>query len=468
MRGLARTIVWTLSAAATLSAGVALAQPAPPAGSAASQPAPPQPPKLKFPLGDDAVVLELDQRYVNSVWGFSFRPPVNTQRAVDPDVPSRVNWFRVQDKTGALMWTLSVSRVSLEKAPDDQAKLAAALAAELGRQENFRVDKHQVARAAGMTVIHLRGRSGVRFQRQSWLQTAPKEYLAFRLGGPDEIADKLDKLMDLCLESVQLGESAGAARKQTLTAGAKFLDGLTADRVALSIRPEPQWFLLSYQGKKAGFTRVVETAKTLRSMEGYAVRSWSLIEIPKTPVRLNRRESFVSNDRKYERWRDQWQTGSGKTADNGAEDGMLHDGVLICDVDPGGGQKVLTYEYRLKAEAEYYLPHAVGWLLPRMLDLSKSGSCAFCTYAGARNVFEIRTVTVVGPADVTVGSNQVRATKVLDLPSDDAKPSTAYYSARGELLRLESPDGLVMEASDAAAVRKAYPKADAIVKALGL
>ena len=462
-----RTIVWTLSAAVALSASLAPGQAVLPGRVPASQPAGPQPPKLQFPLGEDAVVLELDQRYVNSVWGFSFQPPAKTQRGVDVENASRLNWMRFQDKTGALMWTLGVSRVSLDKAPDDLDKLAGALAKELVVQETFEVDKRQVGRAAGMKVIHLRGRNGVNPHRQSWLQTAPSQFLVFRIGGPDEIFARLDKVLDLSLESVKLIESGGAARKQTLSGGAKVLDQLTADRVAMAIRPEPQWFLLWHQGKKAGFMRVVEAAKTLRGMDGYAVRSWSLVELPKAPVRLNRRESFVSSDRKYERWRDQWQVGSGKTADNGAEDGMLHDNVLVCDIDPGGGQKVRSAEFHLKAEAEYYLPHVLGSLLPRLLDLSKSGSYAFSAYSGSRG-FDIRTVTVVGPVSITLGQAQVQAVKVLDQASDDVGPSTAYYSPKGDLLRLETPDALVMEASDAATVRKAYPKADAIVKALGL
>lgn len=463
-------ITWMLSALVALSANLAWGQAvrldAPPRGPA-SRPASSEPPKLEFPLGEDAVVLELDRRYVNSVWGFSFQPPVKTYRGVDAEAVHRLTWTRFQEKTGALMWSLSVSRVSLEKAPDDLDKLARALAGQLDAQENFQVDKHRVGQAAGMKAIHLRGRSGVSPHRQSWLQTAPNQFLVFRISGPDEIFARLDKVLDLSLDSVKLVQSTAEARKQTLSAGAKVLEKLTAERMGMAIHPEPQWFLLWHEGKKAGFIRVVEAARTLQGVDGYAVRSWSLVEVPKTPVRLSRRESFVSSDRKYERWHDQWQVGSGKTADNGAERGMLQENVLLCDIDPGGGQKVRSAEFHLKAESEYYLPHVLGSLLPRLLDLSKSGSYAFSSYSGVRG-FEIRTVTVVGPVTLNEGQAQVQAIKVLDQPSDDVGPSTAHYSAKGDLLRLESSDGLVVEASDAATVRKAYPKADAIVKALGL
>jgi len=438
----------------------------------ASSPSQAKPPTLKFPLEADAVVAELDQRHVNAISGYSFCPPVKTQRLREYTSASRVSWIRIQEKTGALIWALSVyqNQVAVDKENVDPNVLAKVLAGRLRQQERFDVEKHELGKVGHLRAIHFRGRTGIDWERQTWVVTQPGNFLVFRIAGPAELDKRLDGLLDKCLETLRLIDvkEVRQNRRNDLAAGAGALGPVTADKLAAAIRPEAQWYLLTYQGKNAGFMRVVESARPLSGVEGYAVRAWTMVEVPKLPVRLLRREMFVSQDRKVERWLDQWQTGGDKKAENGAETGLVQDDRLVCEVDPGGGQKMQVHEYDLRDKADYYLPRALGMLLPRLVDLGKPAGYAFVTYNGAKNAFEIRSFAVVGPASVMMGDAQVQAVKVTDRSSDDVEPATVYLSPAGDLLRMESPDGLVMELSSAAAVRKAYPKADAIVKALGL
>ena len=411
----------------------------------------------------------LGKRYINGVYGFSFRTPAGAQRKRDFSKKRLVTWTGRDERTGAIAWTLAVSHVREVKMTEaDLNRYKDALVKTLEKDENFKIDLARVAPVAGKPAIDLRGTSGGElrlWQRQMWVEIRRSEFLIFRISGPVTLKERIDAIVAAVAESLQVVDPT-AARKQriaNLERGESLLNGITPRVMSGVIQPRAQWFMLKMKGKPAGFVKIEEKARAYKGVDGYAVTTWVMMEFPGTPVRLMRREMFTTADRKLERWREQWQAGSGKLARNGAEDGLRDGDMIVCHIDTGG--QIRTNKPK-KAPMRIYLPRAMGMLLPRLVDLTKPASYAFATYTSLANDFDMRTLTVVGPDKLTTLAGAVEAVRIVDRPAEDEEPATVWVARGGQVLRMQSADGFVMDAATEAAVLRRHPKAKLIVLAL--
>ena len=417
--------------------------------------------------------IELGRRYFDQLYGYSFCPPADSQRIREVTTKPQMSWVYRDEKTGAIAWTLRVVQAATAAEKIDLVPYSKALADKLRSDENFQVDSVEVAPLAGKAAMHFRGVVGGElrlWQRQVWVLTGPGHFLIFRVFGPVDLKERLDAMCEAVVNTLQLTdpESARKERKENLARGQDLLDAVTETKISEALHREPQWFLLSLKDKEVGFVRVVESAVPYKGIDGYMVKTWTMVEIPKEPLRLLRREMFTTGDRKLERWLDRWQNGSGRKGElteNGAESGLTQENLIVCNTDIEGRIKTVKKEVPTGVA---YLSRAMEMLLPRLADLKKSAAYSFATYTSALNAFDMATFTVIGPESITVKGQKQEAIRAANRMAEDAEPANVWLTEKGELLRMESADGLTMESATPEAVRKRFPKADAIVKQLGM
>jgi len=414
---------------------------------------------------DETVVL--GKRYVDSLHGFSLRPPVGTERKRGFSPSRLVSWSRRDPASGAIVWTLTVLHATERKKQIDLGPYSKALADKLRKEDNFKMESLELSPVAGKPAIHLRGlTAGVKmWQRQVWILARPSQFLIVMISGPETIKDRLETICRRVLGTLQLTDPTKAreTQRKNLSRGRGFLSDLNDKRFAGAIQAGPTWFLLKYKGRDVGFRRVTEAPARREDVDGYLVKMWVMLALAKTEVRLLKHEMFVAADLGVERWRKRIQIGSGKAARVIDEEGLKQNELIVCNVLL---DRRMTTRKKEVNEA-IYLPQAAGMLLGRLIDLKTPAAYAFAVYDSEQNGFDMRTFTVVGPATIELAGRRVDAVRATDRPAMDAEPATLYLDAKGRLLRMETIDGLVMVRSTAGAVRRRFPKADVIVKEMG-
>jgi len=104
-----------------------------------------------------------------------------------------------------------------------------------------------------------------------------------------------------------------------------------------------------------------------------------------------------------------------------------------------------------------YLPEAFGAMLPRLLDCSKPEIYAFAVYNPENNDFDMRTIRIVGPETIHMDEKDVKAIRLTDQMSQQAPTADLWVDEKGMILRMQTPDGLVMERSDQRAIAARFP-----------
>ena len=118
-----------------------------------------------------------------------------------------------------------------------------------------------------------------------------------------------------------------------------------------------------------------------------------------------------------------------------------------------------TAKVESKIPEGYYLPQATGTLvLYRLVKLDAPKAYAMLSYA-QKNLFNTRTLSIEGKSKIEQGGKTIDAIRATDQTSVAAEPSVVYLDEKGDLLRLESPEGLVMENTTRDEVAKAFPEA---------
>jgi len=414
---------------------------------------------------DEAIVL--GKRYVDPLHGFSLRPPVGTERRRGFSPSKLVSWVRRDSASGAILWTLSVLRATERKKQIELGPYSKALAEKLRREENFKMESLELSPVAGKAAIHLRGlTAGVKmWQRQVWILARPSQFLIVMISGPETIKGRLDAICRRVLATLQLTDPTKAReiQRKNLARGRGFLSDLNDKKLADAIQAGPTWFLLKHMGRNVGFRRVTEAPARREDVDGYLVKMWVMLSLPKTQARLMKHEMFVAGDLGVERWRKRLQIGSGKTGHVIDEDGLKQNELIVCNVLLDG--RVTTRQKKVRKAI--YLPQAAGMLLGRLIDLKTPAAYAFAVYDSERNSLDMRTFTVIGPTTIELGGRRIEAIRATDRPAMDAEAATLYLDARGRLLRMETAEGLVMERSTAGAVRRRFPNADVIIKKMG-
>ena len=411
--------------------------------------------------------LQLGKRYTDPVHGFSIRPPAGVEREREFSASRLVSWRRRDQQIGAILWTLSIQRAVRDKEEIGLKPFSKQLAERLRREDKFKIDSIDLSPVAGKQAVHLRGETGgVRFwQRQVWVLTRPGESLIILIRGPVTMKDRLDAICEQVLGTLRLTDpkQAQELQRKNLARGQEFLAGLTGKRYAAALRAKPQWFLLQLKGKNVGFRRVVEARARRDRTDGYEVTMWVMLDLPGVDVRLLKRTLFVTADGKLERWAKQLRVGSEGKGQAVQEDGLKENELIVNKVVVEG--KAETRKKRVPEKR--YLPQATGMLLPRLMDLKTPGGYAFAAYNSEANSFDMRTFTVVGPEQIVLGGRKVDVVRATDQPTAASEPAVLHLDPKGDLLRMQTEDGLVMERSTASAIRRRFPNAADILKTLG-
>jgi hypothetical protein len=409
--------------------------------------------------------VELGGRYVDPLHGFSLRPPADTQR-VRQSSPSRlVTWQQRDPETGAIAWTFTVME-AIERSGDiDLDVYAKALAEKLRAEDRFNVASTEIEPVAGKPAIHLRGVTGggIRlWQRQVWTLAQPRRFLIFLISGPETKKAELDALCDRILATVQVVDPTAARerRRQALERGQKLLSRLTAKDLADVVeKVEPQWFLVQMKDRTVGFMWQSAGRETWDDTAGFAVRNVLLVRLAEDRPRRMWRRMFVTPDRALGHWQQRLEVGTDEDAVTVMEEGLKQGDRIVATVR--SGQQTKSHDQ--KVPKDIYLPEALGALLPRLVDLSEKVAYGFARYDPRSNSFEMRVFTVRGPEDVTLDGKKVKAVNATDQAAADAEPATLLLDAGGNLLRMQTAEGLVMEASTASAVAKRFPEARSMV-----
>ena len=411
--------------------------------------------------------VELDKRYVDPMHGFSLRPPAGTERRREFSAAKLVSWALRDEKSGAVVWTLTVLQAVEGKPVTDLKPYAEALADKLRTEENFHMEKDFVlGPVAGKAAIDLRGLTGgvQMWQRQVWVLAEPKRFLIVMISGSETMKAELDDVCSRVLATLQLSDPEEARQRQrkSIQRGQDFLAALNDAQFSAALEPGPTWFLLRMKDKDVGFRRVVEAPARVEGASGYKVTMWVLLDLPGLDVRLMKHEMFVTPDQTVETWSKRVQIGGDKSARVIDETALKQQDLLVCN----SLEDRQTQTRKKKVPDKIYLPQATGMTLPRLIDLKTPEAYAFAAYNSEQNDFDMRTFTVLGKETISFGGRNVEAIRATDQAAIDAEPATLLLDEKGRLLRMEA-DGLEMERSTEQAVLRRFPKAAAIVKELG-
>ena len=409
--------------------------------------------------------IELGKRHVDRLHGFSLRLPATSERKREFSAAKLMTWLQRDEKSGAILWSLTVLREVEAKEEFDIEPYSRALADKLRLEENFKIESIKLTPVAGKAAIHLRGETaGLRlWQRQVWVWARPGEFLVLKITGALGIKDRLDLICDRVLGTLELFDPREARKTESknLTRGEEFLSSLNDKKFAAVVDGEPQWFLLRTKGKDVGFRREAEATVRREGLNGYEVTIHVMLDLPNLERQTLKHTMFVTPDLKAERWTKQLRIGSGDRAQLITEEGLKQQELIVCDVSAAGG----TRSRKKQLPAGIYLPQAVGMLLPRLMDLTKPAGYTFAAYNTEGNNFDRRTFTVVGPERISLAGRQIEAIRALDRPAAAEAPATLYLDAQGRLLRMETEDGLVMERSTRSGIVRRFPGAGKIAKA---
>lgn len=408
--------------------------------------------------------VELGRRYIDPAEGFSLRPPAGLQRQRMSSASLLVSWSKRDPSTGAVAWTLSVQR-AVESEPVDLDAYRDMLAAKLRSEGSFQLASIETTRVADRGALDVRGRrtaAGELWQRQVWILAAGKRFLILTMTGQVPDSERLNVTLDAVLGTLELTDpQEDLTRRQADAArGKALLADLDMDAVEEVIADEPQWYLFELDGKTVGFMKVSEEAAERDGEEGVRVARWIVLDIPRAGRQGIKRVAFAAADGSTARWReDVWLDDQHRRT----ERGQLENGQITCTVAEGGPQRTL----RKPIPAGYYLPKATGELLPRLVELHEGQGYAFAQYVAQVNAFDWRSFAVEDRETITLGGHEVRSVRARDQAGRAEPPATLWLDERGDLLRMRTEQGLVMEQATRRAVERRFPDADRAVARMG-
>jgi len=418
-------------------------------------------------VGADEV--ELGSRYIDPANGFSLRPPKGTERRKQFSPSLLVSWRKRDAASGAIAWTLSVLKVPRAEKKLDLAAYAKTLAHRLRTKDGFDVEGAKVVSLAGTKAIDIRGVAGGKarlWKRQVWLPGGAKRFLVVQIAGPTGMKQTLAAVSEAVVRTLVLTDPkvAAARRKESLQRGTKLLASLTDERLAAAMG-KGQWFLLRLGGKEVGFMFVDAQPATVAGVarRGYRVEMcWYLQHGKKKSVHVIFRKMLTTADRSYERWSEALYAGKTTGMPAAVEQGAMAGGMITCSITSGGK----TTPRRQKPPMNYYLPRAMGFLLPQIVDLTSPAAYAFASYTSQTNRFDLRTLTVVGPEKITLADRRAETIRLTDQTAAHVEPATLWVTPAGKLLRMKTGEGLVMEPASPSAVTRRFAKAESIKKGL--
>ena len=397
--------------------------------------------------------VKLGPRYTDRLVGFSLCPPADTERIRQTSARRLVGWTRRDEQTRAVRWSLEVLRTKHKPTKLLLSEYAKAVAAELSKTGNFKVESTRITIVADKPAMHFRGTWTATFElwrRQTWVRVEPGEHIVLNISGAPAAKAEMDTVMTAVLDSMRLFDPkiAAAEYKQNMARGAAALKKLSVAKLRTIIHKQPYYCTIKLKSKTIGFVRLTESITKRSGAEGLNVISCGVLMLPDTPVQLTRKELFVTPDRNFEQWKQVSVQGRGKTATWEIQGAIKKDNWVLVQSDVPGVRSRSWKQEVPEHIRPAYLPEAFGALLPRLLDRSKAGTYAFAVYNPSKNDFNMRTVRVVGTETIRIGAKNVKATRLTDQMSAQAPTADLWVDEKGLILRMRTPNGLTMERAD--------------------
>ena len=412
---------------------------------------------LAGPPQAGAAALVVSGRYRNILQGFSLCPPAGTERVQRTSLRQVVAWVKRDPSTRAVRWSLEVLRTRQKPTELPLEQYAQAVARELARTSRFKVESTRLGVVAGRPAFNFRGMRGAELRlwcRQCWVQVKPNDYLVLHIAGAEPYKAEMDAVLSAVANTLKLFDPAQARkeRSESLRRAREVLKGLTAGKLRALLPGRVLYFTVRLKGRLVGFIRV--TARIARPYGdcGLWVVRWAALKLPGQPRQLICEHLFATPDRQVERWNSAVVSGEGRTAAGVLREAVKQDDLLLVQTQQGAGPRK-TRQYRLpKAIRGAYLPQATSLLITRLIDRARPGCYGFAVFNPAGGGFDLRTIRVLGPAKITLAGEAVVGTHLKDQKADDAPPADVWVDAAGQLLKMRTAEGLVIDRADANAV----------------
>jgi hypothetical protein len=269
-------------------------------------------------------------------------------------------------------------------------------------------------------------------------------------------------------------------------------------RIEQALMPE-QWVRIIHSGKDIGYSYIVEEPEKQAGHDGVSVgiRTRTITEpspegkpaAPTTrPTRVQRDSEtlmWMSLDRKHETWSTVMYVDDGKRKDTSTEVGAsdrqtnrVYDKELPVgeQIDPRNPPVRLADTYTLKVTTvgkraggepivrelpPFYMPMAMGHLLPRILPLEQPKTYMFASFVSDRGEVMARYVDVGREEDVELGGKKVRAVPVADRIGLEGSVTTHWVSPEGTYLGgINKDSGMTLLPTDAPTLQKMWQGAD--------
>ncbi len=395
-----------------------------------------------------APAVKLGPRYTDRLVGISLCPPADTDRSMQTSARRLVGWTRRDKQTSAVRWSLEVLRTKHKPTKMLLSEYAKAVAAELARTGNFKVESTRISVVAGKSAMHFRGIWNAAFKlwrRQTWVRIKPGEHIVLSITGDPAAKAEMDAVLTAVLDSMRLFDPKVAITeyKQNLARGAAVLEKLSVAKLKTIIHKQPCYCTIKLKDKIIGFIQLTESITKRSDAQGLNVVSNGVLMLPGAPVQLTWKKLFTTPDRNLERWERVSVRGRGKTALREIQEVIKKDHWILVRLHQRSWKQKVP-ELLIPA----YLPEAFSALLPRLLDRSKAETYAFAVYNPDKNDFDMRTVRVVGAETIHISEKAVKATRLTDQMSAQAPTVNLWVDKKGMILRMRMPNGLTMERTD--------------------
>ncbi len=451
----------------------------------------------------DEGALPLGPAFENALSGISVRPPLGSKRIDRAGSPDEIVQFADDQRN----WTMRVSRLRFSKpmalttkgqAPGllelSVEKLKEPGSAEVLKSEVTNVGTRGVPDTGLIAVRYQQGTKGPRLAQQALIQFSETLYYVVELDSPgskpgtgSEEASAAERTavatFTAVVDSVKLLDRSDVreAQNQRLFATRALLLNWTEERLRKAVAPE-RWMRLIQNGKDIGYSYIVEEESERGGKKGVLIG----VRSRTTPGEGQQVDAesfmFVAADRRFEEWSNVAKVTVDAKTRSSTEVGasslsvrrQLAKGELSGDGKDERQPAVReTEDYRLTVSYSglsaaievdlppWYLPQALGHLLPRLVPLGEPKKYLFASYIAESRSVMMRYLDVLAEKEVEIGGKRVRAVPVTDRVGIEGAITTHYMTRAGEYLgSVNEVAKIVILPSDAATLERLWTNPD--------
>ena len=409
--------------------------------------------------------VKLKPRYSDVMNGFSLCPPADSQRKREFSPNRLASWVRRDRRTGAIDLTLTVLKMP-ESKKIDLKSYSKAMIARHRRERKFLVDSIRLITVNGKGAIDLRGGPGGKrglWQRQVWIAVQDKLFLVLIMSGPKGTKNHIDSCSRAVLDSLRYIDTVAALKKRKENAhrGEILLTKLTDKKLSAVFRGPIQWYLLRMKGKDVGYVTISLSITRSEGVKAYEVRTQGKVHLPGQALQRVERSQRSAANRKLVQWHETLTVANPLGTKRFIEKGIVQNKLIVCNRRSGTGQDMRRKKRMKQSIMNMYLPDAFRTALPTLVDLKKKTTYSFATYSSQANDFKMLTFVVIGPEKITVAGRQVEAIRVSEQASVKEEPANMWVNSAGQLLKMTTADGLIMETTTRSAIIRRFGEDEA-------